>query len=162
SEQWSAGPNAGWESAGRSSGEGSLSRRRIAIALHRRKRTIVGAFAATTALGALVVARLPAQYRAETTIKVIDARPPSEYVHPSFATPAISDLVGERMKALRLHILNWPLLIEVARELGLASDDDSRAIERLREQFDFRVEGADTFTVSYTDGDPARSEAVIN
>jgi uncharacterized protein involved in exopolysaccharide biosynthesis len=109
-----------------------------------------------------VVARLPAQYRAETTIKVIDARPPSDYVHPSFATPAVSDIVGERMKALRLHILNRPLLVEVARELGLASDDDGKAIERLREQFDFRVEGADTFTVSYADRDAGRAAAVIN
>src|SRR5262249_8459804 len=116
-------------------------------------------------VGAALVARVPPRFRAEAVIKVIDARPPTDYVQPSFATPAISDVVGERMKALRLHILNRPLLERVAQESGLVSLSDperARKIEDLRQRFDFRVEGADSFTVAYADTDRARAEYLVN
>jgi uncharacterized protein involved in exopolysaccharide biosynthesis len=123
----------------------------------------VGAF--VLVVGALAVMAVPKQYRAEAAVKVIDARPPAEYVQPSFAVPAVTDIVGERMKALRLHILNRPLLVKVTHDTGLRDEfggDEKRAMEALRDRFEFRVEGADTFTVSFTDRDAGRAEAVVN
>jgi uncharacterized protein involved in exopolysaccharide biosynthesis len=139
--------------------------KRLALALRRRRTIVVCVGVAMLALGIALVVLMPAQYRAEAAVKVIDARPPAEYVQPSFATPAVSDIVGERMKALRLHILNRPLLSQVAAETGLvakAGGDARKALEALRDHFDFRVEGADTFTVAYTDTDSARAERVVN
>src|SRR5579884_3759167 len=125
--------------------------KRLTLALHRRRMVVMTVGAAVLVVGGAIVLGVPSEFRAEAAVKVIDARPPAEYVQPSFATPPVSDIVGERMKALRLHILNRPLLQKVANETGLTAKehgDEAKAIERLRDKFDFRVDGADTFTVA--------------
>jgi uncharacterized protein involved in exopolysaccharide biosynthesis len=74
-------------------------------------------------------------------------------------------MVGERMKALRLHILNRPLLIKTAQRTHLLADyggDEQKALDALRERFEFRVEGADTFTVAFTDRSAERATEVVN
>jgi uncharacterized protein involved in exopolysaccharide biosynthesis len=139
--------------------------KRLTLALHRRRTAVLMVGGGIVAVGLAVVLAVPAQYRAEAAVKVIDARPPADYVQPSFATPPVSDIVGERMKALRLHILNRPLLVKTAHETGLLADfggDEERALDALRDRFEFRVEGADTFTVAFTDRNPDRATQVVN
>src|SRR5262245_19983556 len=139
--------------------------KRLALALRRRRTVVLCVGVGTLVAGSLIVAAVPAQYRAEAAVKVIDARPPADYVQPSFVTPAATELVGERMKALRLHILNRPLLLDVAQNTGIADElpaHERKALVDLRERFEFRVEGADTFTIAFTDRDPERAEVVVN
>lgn len=139
--------------------------KRLTLALHRRRTAVLMVGGGIVAVGLAIVLAVPAQYRAEAAVKVIDARPPADYVQPSFATPPVSDVVGERMKALRLHILNRPLLVKTVKETGILAEyggDEEKALEALRDRFEFRVEGADTFTVAFTDKDPTRAEQVVN
>jgi protein tyrosine kinase modulator len=139
--------------------------KRLTLALHRRRTAVLMVGGGIVAVGLAIVLAVPAQYRAEAAVKVIDARPPADYVQPSFATPPVSDIVGERMKALRLHILNRPLLVKTAHETGLLADydgDEEKALDALRDRFEFRVEGADTFTVAFTDRNPDRATQVVN
>jgi uncharacterized protein involved in exopolysaccharide biosynthesis len=139
--------------------------KRLTLALHRRRGPVLVAGGVIALAGLAIVLGVPAQYRAEAAIKVIDARPPADYVQPSFATPPVSDLVGERMKALRLHILNRPLLLKTAQQTNLLADaggDEQKTLDALRERFEFRVEGADTFTVAFTDANADRATSVVN
>jgi uncharacterized protein involved in exopolysaccharide biosynthesis len=69
------------------------------------------------------------------------------------------------MKALRLHVLNRPALSRVATELGFVGpgvDPGRAALEQLTQRIDFRVEGIDTFTITFLDERPARAAEAVN
>jgi uncharacterized protein involved in exopolysaccharide biosynthesis len=138
---------------------------RLTVAARRRRPILLSVGVGVLAAGAFLIARAPSRYRAEAVVKVLDARPPADYIQPSFATPPVSEIVAERMKALRLHVLNRPILAQVAEEVGFtqgAGRASDRVLEDLRDRFEFRVEGADTFTVGFEDTDPSRAERVVN
>ncbi|HEX2573247.1 MAG TPA: hypothetical protein VH877_27100 [Polyangia bacterium] len=135
---------------------------RIRGVLRRRRLPIAAVTAITLALAVLFIGRLQPRYRASAVVRALESQPAREYVPP----PAIEQL-GERLRTLRVALIARPLLAQVAGELHQSNGpahgmNPERLVEDLRSRLEVKVEGDDTFLITYDDADPARAQAVVN
>ena len=113
------------------------------------------------ALGALAYAkRLPNQYMSETLIMVVPQRIPDSYVK----TP-VTTRIEDRLATLRDQILSRSRLeriildlnlYQVQRRVGTMED----VVQRMRNEIDVRVEGKESFRVTYVSGTPESAQQV--
>lgn len=141
---------------------------RIRGILRRRRLPIAAVTAITLAAAVLLIGRLQPRYRASAVVRALESQPAREYVPP----PAVEQL-GERLRTLRVSLIARPLLAQVAEDLrqGQASGhgkgpahnvNPDRLVEDMRSRLEVKVEGEDTFLITYDDADPERAQAVAN
>ena len=127
----------------------------------RRRRLWVAATATVVlAVAALTIGKLHPTYKAQAVLRVLESQPSKEYVPPT-----VGEQVGERLKTLRLAVMSRSVLEGVADDLHLASlyhGSRDEAVEQIRQHMEVKVEGEDTFLLSYEDSDAARAREVVN
>lgn len=128
---------------------------RVRGVARRRKRAILVTAAVALAVAAPLGYRAAPGYRAQAVVRALESQPSHEYVAPTVAEP-----MGERLKTLRVAAMARPLLAEAANDLGLGATDE--VVDGLRARMEVKVEGEDTFLLSYEDRDPGRAQAVVN
>src|SRR5207245_2684605 len=97
---------------------------------------------------------------ASAVVRAVDAQPSKEYAAPTMMEP-----VGERLKTLRLQVMARPALVAVAQQFGLAEALHrplDEVVDGMRARMEVKVEGEDTFLLSYEDSDAARARAVVD
>ncbi len=133
--------------------------RAVGVIRRRRGPILLGA-GVTLALATLVVWRLDPAYRASAVVRVLESQPSKDYVPPT-----VAEQIGERLKTLRLAVMSRPLLTQVAEELGLPGKLGrplAAVVDGMRARMEVKVEGEDTFLVSYEDADAERARAVVD
>jgi succinoglycan biosynthesis transport protein ExoP len=134
---------------------------RVRGVLRRRRLPIAAVTAITLAAAVLLIGRLQPRYRASAVVRALESQPAREYVPP----PAVEQL-GERLRTLRVAMMARPLLAKVAAELGAKGGSHGmppdRMVEDMRTRLEVKVEGEDTFLLTYDDADPQRAQAVVN
>jgi succinoglycan biosynthesis transport protein ExoP len=133
---------------------------RVRGVVRRRKRAIL----LTTGLGLCAAVPLwwsfAPGYRAAAVVRALESQPSHDYV-----SPTVAEQVGERLKTLRVAAMARPLLAEVAADLGLPAQrrrSVDEVVDDLRAGLEVKVEGEDTFLLTYQDRDAARAQAVVN
>src|SRR5262249_42971005 len=98
-------------------------------------------------------------YQAQAVIRIAEAQPAREYV-----APTVAEQVGERLKSLRLAVMARPIVFEAGKELDLVRGvkKPDGLVDRMRARMDVKVEGEDTFLLTYADANPERARAVVN
>jgi uncharacterized protein involved in exopolysaccharide biosynthesis len=133
---------------------------RIRGVLRRRKLWVVAVATVVLAGAALTIGELRPVYKAGAVLRVLESQPHKDYV-----APTVAEQVGERLKTLRLAVMARPILEQVTDELRLAEafhQGREQAIDDLRLRMEVKVEGDDTFLLTYEDGDAVRARAVVN
>ena len=131
---------------------------RVRGVLRRRRLPIVAVAVVSLAAAVVVIGKLQPRYRAAAVVRALEAQPAREYVTPTVAEP-----LGERLKTLRLGLLARPLLGEVGDELGMTQGKNrDQVVDGMRSRLEVKVEGEDTFLITYEDSDPARAQQVVN
>lgn len=133
---------------------------RVRGVVRRRRGWVFGTAAVTVVVAGLFVGRAPRVYKAQAVLRALESQPAREYV-----PPAAAEQVGERLRTLRLAVMARPILEEIVDELHL--DRAYRApraevIEGLRQRLEVKVEGDDTYLLSFEDSDPVRAKEVVN
>jgi uncharacterized protein involved in exopolysaccharide biosynthesis len=140
---------------------GELGWARLRGVVRRRRVPILATMVGATCVAALLLWRVPPIYQAQAVLRALEAQPPRDYV-----APTVAEQVGERLKSLRLGVMARPLVAQAASELGMERDvpgvTRDELVDRLRERMEVRVEGADTFLLTYSDPDPERARALTN
>lgn len=130
---------------------GVVRRRRIPILV-----TVVCVLGASVAL----LSQVPPMYKANAVIRATEVQPAKEYV-----APIVAEQLGERLKSLRLTVMARPIVAEAARDLGLLSHgkrSPEAIVDDLRSRMDVKLEGEDTFLLTYSDPSPERAKALVN
>jgi uncharacterized protein involved in exopolysaccharide biosynthesis len=138
----------------------------LLAALRRRRRWALLAFAVALAGGLALAFLRPSEYTADSTVQLEPRRLPADFLPAQGIVP-----LEDRMRTLKHGILARPVLEQVVRETGFASDertfDDS--VEALRRQTEVRLEGevpggppALLFVVSVRGRDPEKVRAAAD
>lgn len=133
---------------------------RIRGVLRRRRFWVAGAAALVLVAGAVLVGGLRPVYKAEAVLRVLESQPSKEYVAPTVVEPQ-----AERLKTLRVAVMSRPILeatvdaLHLDRVFRLSRE---AAVAELRASMDVKVEGDDTFLVTYEGSDADRAQAVVN
>jgi uncharacterized protein involved in exopolysaccharide biosynthesis len=124
----------------------------------RRKIPVIVASVSTLLIAAAMLYQIDPGYRASAVIRVAEAQPAKEYV-----APTVAEQIGERLKSLRLAVMARPLVAEAVRELGMVRNNDVEQVaDDVRSRMDVKVEGEDTFLLTYYDGNPERAKAIVD
>jgi uncharacterized protein involved in exopolysaccharide biosynthesis len=125
-------------------------RRRISIVV-----TAVGVIGVAAAL----IVQVEPGYKAQAVIRVAEVQPAKEYV-----APTVAEQMGERLKSLRLAVMARPIVVEAAKELNLfrGRKNQDEVVDDMRTRMDVKLEGEDTFLLTYYDSNPERARAVVN
>ena len=117
-----------------------------------------------TAVGALGVAaaliyQVEPGYKAEAIIRVGEVQPAKEYV-----APTVAEQVGDRLKSLRLAVMARPIVLEAINALGLVRNPKQadEVVDDIKSRMDVKVEGEDTFLLTYADPNPEKAKALVN
>jgi uncharacterized protein involved in exopolysaccharide biosynthesis len=111
-------------------------------------------------VGGLYIGSMERMYRAQAVLRVLESQPSKEYVAPTTA-----EQVGERLKTLRLGVMARPPLVEVIGELGLeraTGRSRDALLDDMRARMEVKVEGEDTFLLTYEDQDAERAREVVD
>ncbi len=133
---------------------------RIRGVVHRHRRPVLLVVGCAAVLGELVVWLLPPTYRASAVVRAVEAQPAKDYVAPSVLEP-----LGERIKSLRIAAMARPILTQVAKELDLPTAlrrPLEEVVEAMRSQMEVKLEGEDTFLLTYEDPDRNRAHTVLD
>lgn len=128
--------------------------------LRKRAWLIVLPFVVGLGAGVVVFKRLPSQYKSETLIMVIPQRIPDSYVKPTVTgsvedrLPTISDQILSRSRLER--IISDFSLYQEQRATGLMED----VVQRMRGDIGVKLEGKESFRVSYINRDPKTAQRV--
>lgn len=129
--------------------------------VRRRKVPIIAAMIGVIGVAAAVISQVEPGYKASAVIRAADVQPAKEYV-----APTVAELMGERLKSLRLAVMARPIVAEAAKQVGVFKHYPRRSpeevVEAMRARMDVKVEGDDTFLLTYEDGDPERAKNVVN
>jgi protein tyrosine kinase modulator len=133
---------------------------RIARILIRRRWLILVPFALGLAAAPLISKLVPKVYRSETLIMVVPQRVPDSYVKPT-----ITASMEDRLPSINEQILSRSRLERVIRELGLYPELRPGAVmedivQRMRNDIVVKLEGRDSFRVSYLSRDPKTAQSV--
>lgn len=133
---------------------------RVLGVARRRKGAVLVVAAVASVFALATVWRLEPGYRASAVVRALESQPAKEYVAPTVAEPA-----GERLKTLRLMAMARPILARVAEELQLPSvlgRPLDEIVDGMRGRMEVKVEGEDSFLLSYEDSDPKRAREVVD
>src|SRR5712692_9441469 len=129
-------------------------------AVKRRWRWMAVVAAAVFAVAALVIARLPGEYRARALVMV-------EPLHPDLVVPVISRTLEERVKSVRSQVYARQLMATAIEELNLypqarEKDGMDAAVEALRNDTEVHGEGDDAFSITVRARDAALAAKTAN
>lgn len=132
---------------------------RVRGVVKRRRWPVVFTTLLAVGVGLLIVKSLPPVYQARTVVRINDPRPSREYVQPIVSEPD-----GERLKSARLGFLAQPVVALAADKVGLlpaGGIERARALAQVTSRLDARMEGEDTFVVTFEDRDAERARAFL-
>jgi polysaccharide chain length determinant protein (PEP-CTERM system associated) len=105
--------------------------------------------------------RIPERFRSETLIMVVPQQIPDSYV-----TPVISSTIAERLPSIHEQILSRSRLELIIRDLDPYKKERERAVimedivQRMRSDIGVKLEGKESFRVSYVNLDPKIAQSV--
>jgi uncharacterized protein involved in exopolysaccharide biosynthesis len=131
-------------------------------ALKRRWKWMVVVAGAVFALTALVVMRLPNEYRARALVMVEPLHP-----HPDLVIPVISRTLEERVKSVRAQVYARQLMATAIEELNLYPQEREKggmdtAVEALRSDTEVHPEGDDAFSITVRSRDATVAAKAAN
>ena len=111
----------------------------ILRALWKRKLVILGVWALVSAIGAVVIYRLPAVYQARSVVLIEQQRVPERYV-----VSTVNEDLSNRLNRISQQILAYEPLLRMIEEFNLYVDDRGRLVEeeivqRLRQKINVSV-----------------------
>jgi uncharacterized protein involved in exopolysaccharide biosynthesis len=133
---------------------------RIRGMLRRRGLTVAVTSAVVLVGSALAISTIDRTYKASAVLRALESQPPKEYV-----APTVMEQYGERLKTLRLAVMARPVVAEAVDELHLEQAlhcSRDAAIDGVRGRMEVKLEGEDTYLLSYEDSDPVRAAQVVN
>ena len=128
--------------------------------VRRRKLPILGTMAGALLVSSAFLIGIRPQYKASAVIRALESQPAKEYV-----APTVIEQLGERLKSLRLGVMSRPIVTRAATELDLPRgrhESLDELVEDMRSRMDVKLEGEDTFLLTYSDANPERAKAVVN
>lgn len=130
-------------------------------AARRRLRPALAAAAAVVVVGAVVVAGLPDEYRAEATIVLEPYR-----AHADLVTPAVTTLFEERLRVARQQLLARPVLEKAVNDHGLYPEIRERggldaAVSELRKHLEVFPDGESAVSVAFRTKDKEKAAPVV-
>lgn len=129
--------------------------------VRRRKIPIIVAIIGVVGISAAIISQVEPGYKASAVIRAGEVSPAKEYV-----APTVAEQMGERLKSLRLSVMARPIVAQAAKELDIyksyAGKDPEAVVDLMRSRMDVKVEGDDTFLLTYADSTPERAKAVVN
>jgi uncharacterized protein involved in exopolysaccharide biosynthesis len=129
--------------------------------MRRRKICIVATIVGVLGVAAAIVWQIDPGYRAQVVIRAAESQPAKDYVPPT-----VAEQIGERLKSLRLSVMARPLVARAAHELDVFRHYPKRppdeVIDDIRARMDVKLEGDDTFLLTYSDPSPERAQALAN
>ena len=136
----------------------------------RRKWFIVAPFVLVTLGTALVAARLPERYRAETLILVVPQRVPDAYVRSTVTTPNERETsLQTRLEPVKQQVLSRSRLERLIVDLNLYPEERrigimEDVVARMRRDVlvDVPLRGGDSFRIGFTYGDRTLARDVVN
>jgi polysaccharide biosynthesis transport protein len=131
-------------------------------AVKRRWRWMAIVTAGVFAIAALVIARLPNEYRARAMVMVEPLQP-----HPDIVVPVISTPLEERIKSVRAQVYARSVMGSVIEELNLypkarEKDGMDAAVDLLRNDTEVHPDGDATFSITVRSQDPAIAGKTAN
>jgi uncharacterized protein involved in exopolysaccharide biosynthesis len=125
----------------------------------RRKIPVIATAVGVLGVAAALIYQVEPGYKATAVIRVGEVQPAKEYV-----APTVAEQVGERLKSLRLAVMARPIVLEAAQSLGLIHDPKKadEVLDDIKSRMDVKVEGEDTFILSYADPNPEKAKAIVN
>jgi len=126
----------------------------------RRKIPILAAAVGILGVGAAIVWQMDPAYKASAVIRAGEVQPAKEYV-----APTVAEQIGERLKSLRLAVMARPIVAEACKRLKLYDHwkkPPEMLVDDLRSRMDVKLEGEDTFLLTYADSNPERAKAIVN
>ena len=117
---------------------------------------------AVFALSALVVARLPDEYRARAMVMVEDTHP-----HPDLVSPVILSTLEDRVKSVRAQVYARGLMAVAIQEMNLypklrQKEGMDGAVEQLRLDTEVHAEGDTAFSITARSRDAAQAAQTAN
>jgi len=114
------------------------------------------------ALAAIVIAKLPNEYRARALAMAEPLQP-----HQDLVVPVISTTLGEKVKNVRAQVYSRQLMSSAIEELGLypkerQKDGMDAAVEALRLDTEVHAEGDDAFSITVRSKDPVLAAKTAN
>jgi succinoglycan biosynthesis transport protein ExoP len=129
--------------------------------MRRRRIPILVAMVGVLGVSAALISLLEPGYKASAVIRAAEVQPAKEYV-----APTVAEQLGERLKSLRLSVMARPIVAEAAKDLDLYRQhpklDAETVVESIRSRMDVKLEGDDTYLLTYSDSSPERAKAVVN
>ena len=129
--------------------------------VRRRKIPILVAMVGVIGVSAAMISLIEPGYKASAVIRAAEVQPAKEYV-----APTVAEQLGERLKSLRLSVMSRPIIGEAAKQLDLQRQypklDAEAVVESIRSRMDVKLEGDDTYLLTYADSSPERAKAVVN
>jgi uncharacterized protein involved in exopolysaccharide biosynthesis len=125
----------------------------------RRRIPIVVTAVGVVGVAAALIVQVEPGYKAQAVIRVAEVQPAKEYV-----APTVAEQMGERLKSLRLAVMARPIVVQAAHELDLlrGHKNQDEVIDDMRARMDVKLEGEDTFLLTYYDPNPERARALVN
>jgi uncharacterized protein involved in exopolysaccharide biosynthesis len=132
---------------------------RVRGVFRRRKIPIIAATVGVIGIAAALIYQVEPGYKASAVIRAAEVQPAKEYV-----APTVAEQMGERLKSLRLAVMARPVVTEAAQQLGLIRDPKKadEIVDDLKARMDVKVEGEDTFLLTYADPNPEKARAIVN
>jgi uncharacterized protein involved in exopolysaccharide biosynthesis len=125
---------------------------RVVAVIRRRKWPVAVITLAVAAAGLYYVMHLPPVWQARAVVRIDDPHPAKDYVAPIVMEPD-----AERLKGARLGFLATPVLTEAGNAIGMSA----RAVAGIGARLDARMEGIDTYVLTYEDADAGRARAFL-
>ena len=127
--------------------------------IRRRKVAIVAAMVGVIGVSLAVISQIEPGFKASAVIRAGEVQPAKEYV-----APTVAEQIGERLKSLRLSVMARPVVAEAAKQLDLykTTKNPEGMIDSMRSRMDVKLEGEDTFLLTYSDSNPERAKALVN
>src|SRR3954469_133727 len=131
-------------------------------AVRRRWKWMAVIAAAVFAIAAIVIAKVPNEYRARALAMTEPLQPNLELV-----VPVISTTLFEKVKNVRAQVYSRQLMASVVEELGLypkerEKDGMDAAVEALRLDTEVHAEGDDAFSITVRSRDPVLAAKTAN
>src|SRR3954463_929934 len=131
-------------------------------AVRRRWKWMAVIAAAVFAIAAIVIAKVPNEYRARALAMTEPLQPNQELV-----VPVISTTLFEKVKNVRAQVYSRQLMASVIDELGLypkerQKDGMDAAVESLRLDTEVHAEGDDAFSITVRSKDPVLAAKTAN
>src|SRR5438132_4826736 len=117
---------------------------------------------AVFAVSAIVVARIPNEYKARALVMVEPQHP-----HPDLVVPVISMTLEERVKSVRAQVYARQLMATAIEELNLYQREREKygmdsAVEAMRLDTEVHSEGDDAFSITVRAKDPGNAAKTAN